>query len=240
MLTPELELRIRMASIEQHARDREACGLIVNGEFIQVENTAENPTKDFRIAPEHLARRDIDAIWHSHINNNQTLSPLDITSCLHHQIPFILYLVPANAFKVFDPRPNTNYLDRPPAPGINDCWSIIDHWYRFELGIKLPTFDRGEFITNGWSAMNQPDWNPFLSRVESTGFDRISLDAEYKYGDVLVFQTGSKSISHAAVLIDVDESLFLHQMYNQPSRIDRLSGSWRDNLMAIGRFKGAT
>jgi proteasome lid subunit RPN8/RPN11 len=237
MLTPESESKIRAAAIKQFTRNREACGLIIDGAFIEVPNTAENPHQDFRIEPQYLAVDGIQAIWHSHINDNQTLSPSDIIPCLAHQIPFILYLVKVNKFKVFDPQPNRDYLDREPCPGINDCWSLVDDWYRFELEIELPTFDRGKLITDGWEALNDADRNLFMSNIETAGFKRISLDEELKYGDVLLFQIGTQTISHAGVLVDSDELYFMHQLFNQPSRIDRLTGGWRDNLIAVARHK---
>jgi proteasome lid subunit RPN8/RPN11 len=239
MFGEEIQAKIRKISISEFQRSREACGLIKSNQCIHIENTSQIPSENFQIDGKYLIDEGIQAIWHSHINGNNTLSPQDILTCTKHQIPFYLYDIKSNTFKYYDPRANSTYLDRQPAPGINDCWSLIDHWYRFEMQIILPEFDRTELIKGGWNEIDRPGWNIFMDNVDRAGFKLLSPRSELMRGDILVFNISGANSSHVGVLLNPSDGLFIHQLSTHPSKYDYLQGGWRDHLVATGRHQNA-
>lgn len=85
---------------EKHAlvqAPKEACGLIVNGEYWPCRNIADEPELDFVINPIDYARAalsgKIEAVVHSHPMGGSA-SPADIRACRGTGLKWHIYLIP--------------------------------------------------------------------------------------------------------------------------------------------------
>ena len=68
----------------------ERCGIVVNGEFIELENIAKDKAVTFSIDPKYLMRDDIEAVWHTHPNGYPYLSTQDRIAQIASGVKWIL------------------------------------------------------------------------------------------------------------------------------------------------------
>jgi proteasome lid subunit RPN8/RPN11 len=85
---------------EQHAADQaplEACGVVVNGQYVPCRNIAVEPEQDFILNPVDYARAalsgKIEAIVHSHPKGGSA-SKADRAACQYTKLPWHIFSMP--------------------------------------------------------------------------------------------------------------------------------------------------
>jgi len=129
----------------------EMCGILTEDDFIFCPNIHENPKTNFKISPKDLLPYlgKVKAIVHSHCKDSKTQEVFDIrtpsVSDLEGQtLSGVSWLiVSCNGSTVSSPlefprQPSNNYIGRPFIWLINDCYTLVQDFYFFELGISLP------------------------------------------------------------------------------------------------------
>lgn len=82
---------------------REACGLLVNRQYIECENIATSDS-EFKINPRDVVKAEklgkIEAIVHSHPNGSTKPSTFDLIQMQYHNVPWIIVAYPEIDIKV--------------------------------------------------------------------------------------------------------------------------------------------
>lgn len=203
---------------------KEACGFIVDGNFIPVDNVSPSPTTDFKISvadmAEHLDRA--TAIVHTHTQASsvigldpRTPSKEDMEAQLAAALPFHIYYCDGN--NVSEPI-SLGDPDRPPLVGrefifnAQDCLTLTTDYYATR-GIALPSiardwdwFDRGEDLID---KLHEP-W----------GFVPVPIE-QAREGDLFLIKNRAGQINHMGVYLGGDQ--LLHHLVHQLSRVDEVS-----------------
>lgn len=248
-------------AIERHAireYPRESCGLVVatgrRMRYIECENVAESDS-DFKICPRQYAEiedeHQVLAVVHSHIDMSAAPSEADKVGCEATGLPWHIVSIQKNPE---DDRPRAvewrtiepigyeaPLVGRTFHHGVLDCYTLIRDFYRRELGIVIPDFERPDY----W--WDKPECGElYLDNFESAGFARV--DGEPKYGDVLLIQYRSERVNHGGVYIGsntlktqpdlhpISEAMLHHAMPMLSERVVYAS-YWRDNTRMIVRHK---
>lgn len=196
----------------------ESVGIVVNDEYVALENTHENPENHFRIAPEVLVEYEgqIQSVIHSHNVDKHPGHPseADIATQMQWNIPFGIQLInsqgPGNIIWYGDQLPTAELLARPYVFGVYDCFSIWRDYYRIELGISLPNIPRDEnFYLNGQ--------NLYVNNAKSFGFEQVDND-DLQENDIILLRIRSKEIpNHGVVFLGGDQGLH-HMPYKASAR----------------------
>lgn len=211
----------------------EACGLIVEDEYIPCDNVAESPETDFKIRPEeyiyHSKRAVIQAIVHSH-NDFPHASKKDMQAQIATAVPWgVVNVKNKNVMGVFfwgDQLEMQDLLKRPFCHGVYDCYSLVRDYYR-QQSIMLPECPREwKWWENGEDL--------YMTGLEEAGFVRIDRD-ELEEGDGILFQVRSKVINHSAIYLG--RGLMLHHLVNRLSRREPV-GSWVKFATHFVRYNG--
>lgn len=232
---------------------REACGLIIRANrkevYVPCRNVAATASEHFIIHAADAASAEdmgkIIGLVHSHPNAPAKPSDADKVSCelgVYGNIPWYIYSVYPNledegsppkvteeyAFKASGYRPPL--IGRQFAFGILDCFTLIQDYYDWELGIKLPTpARRDQFWKRGEEL--------YLENFKKMGFSPI--EGPMEVGDIILMQVRSDTTNHAGIylgdVLGVGSHQFLHHLYDQLSRRDVYGGYWADNTRMIVR-----
>ena len=202
---------------------KEACGLVVNDQYMPCSNVHSDPLHYFAIDAKDCAmaeeQGDIQAIFHSHPNQLNTFSPHDVEACKASNVPWILYCTGTNEHLEIDPSGNAPYLERPWQYGIYDCYALMKDFYRRELGIALDDFDRGK--EGEWES---PEWRMFEKNVEKQGF--VPIDGPLQKGDMLLMQMQSPFPNHTGFIVNPAANIFYHHLMGRLSEQNIYGGYW--------------
>jgi len=225
---------------------REACGLIISAGsgdsefYFACHNLAETPSEHFVLDPQDYADAEdigkIVGIVHSHPNTAARPSQSDLVGCETSGLPWHILAV----FKDSDhPEPQvvavhsfepTGYkaplVGRSYAFGVLDCYSMMQDYYREELGVTLIDIPRRDLWWEHGGDM-------YMENFERAGFVPIS-EAEQK-GDLILMQIRAPVINHAGIYIG--EGKMLHHLYNRLSSIEVYGGYWKYNTRMYLRHK---
>lgn len=186
---------------------KEACGFILKDDTVVIiENLSEEPTKNFRIAAEHFAKHagNIEYIYHSHCRDRKRPSPIDLRTPskedLEGQISTdVKWLIFAcDGFYTGTPlelprTPSDKYIDRPFIWYVNDCYTMVQDYYQFELGIQLAP---GK-IFHFYEVRKQPA--VFSQFIEEYGFKEITTDIPLENGDLFIIDNSGYSENHLMI-----------------------------------------
>lgn len=185
----------------------EMCGILVGEDFIPMKNTAENPEGNFRIAEQDLIPYlgKLTAIVHSHCYNKsrpsmleiRTPSSADIKQQKLSGVPWLI--IGTEGENVLDPielprTPSRNYLGRPFIWFINDCYTLVQDYYRYELGITLP-----DASSNRDYKSSRGNNEPFKDYIEKYGFTSRTSIENLKNGELLLLSAGTASMNHLGI-----------------------------------------
>ena len=192
----------------QQELPKESCGLvaIIKGEetYWPCENLAEKPGDYFVLNPDDWAdcedTGEIISLIHSHPIGGVKASENDLVSCEHLGLPWHIIDPNTKAINSFKPtgyKPN-KLIGRRWIWGVQDCWTLIDDWFRIEKGIVFKRWPRPktlkEFIDD-----------PYFERVlTESGFRELKEEEELQYGDVLL---ANDNLDHVALYIGNQEIL---------------------------------
>lgn len=198
------------------AYPNEMAGLLTKTGFIHCENRADDPSKAFKISALDYARHHsaIIAVVHTHIPPRRHALPFDVRTPSYEDIvgqrksalPWLIFGCDGVLISepVQLPRvPNDRYLNRPFIWFINDCYSLVQDYYRFELDIILPDH-KADKPYDQIRTLN----DLFVEHVSDYGFVACDTLDGLKNGDLLLLDSGGFKRNHLGVVHDGD---VLHQ-----------------------------
>ena len=198
---------------------REACGVLTDDYYYPLPNVSDTPEKSFTPSPVDLAliakEVKITAFVHSHCRNinvpevldTRTPSLTDIANQKKTKIPWLIFAT--EGVTVTPPleiprTPNNNYLGRPFIWFINDCYTLVQDYYLFELGIDLPDSKP----SGDYREVRHFD-GLFDDFVEEYGFKDIDpVQEALRNGDLLLVDNAGSHRNHLAIL---HNNRILHQ-----------------------------
>jgi proteasome lid subunit RPN8/RPN11 len=225
------------ALIIEHAKKefpRECCGLLLNISGYEVYFPCKNIAKnqiDFILDPADYARAEdageVIAVVHSHCNISPKPSQADLVSCERSKLPWHIVSIPNETWHSFHPNGyKAPLIGREFSHGVNDCYSLIRDFYKENLGIELPDFDRSE---KWWDSGE----DLYFENFKKAGFE---ITDELKTNDVILIQLKSPVINHGAVYLGND--VIIHHVMNRLSYRETYSGFWKKCTRFILRYKG--
>lgn len=226
---------------------RECCGLLVNREYIECENIADNDS-EFKINPRDVVRAEklgnIEAIVHSHPNGSVKPSTFDLIQMQHHNVPWVIVAYPEIDIKVHAVKEyKAPLINREYIHGVLDCFSIVRDYYSRELGIQIANFDR---IDKWWESASNSDL--YVDNFASQGF--VQVDSLQRHDVILCRVQPTEHVNHALIYLGDDGSLtseqsdaaigqhlVLHHPYRRRSRREIYGRVWQQRKAIIVRHK---
>lgn len=214
ILNPKQLQKIKDAALADYPN--EMCGVCTVNDFVHLKNVSDSPEKSFKIAPAEyvIYVNNVTAIVHSHtrpVNKSdifdlRTPSMADIDGQIKTGLPWVI--VGCEGYEVSDPlifprTPSADLIGRPFIWYINDCYTLVMDYYKFNMGVDLPGHD----INFDWGIEHRRLNNIFENYIESYGFSEVVID-DIKNGDVILLDNiGVKN--HIGVYHDGD---IIHQL----------------------------
>lgn len=194
----------------------ESCGFILKDDTIVFcYNLADNPEKAFKINPADYIKYsgEIKYIFHSHCvdpRKGKTLDPRtpsvkDMKGQKVSGIPWLIFAT--EGWVVSEPielprTPSNDYLNRPFIWFINDCYTLVQDYYKFELGIELKPY-----ILHDYTAVRKSD-RVFEEFIEDYGFEESATLDDLQNGDLFIIDNSGFTENHLAIY---HEGSILHQ-----------------------------
>jgi proteasome lid subunit RPN8/RPN11 len=213
VLTPLQQQKIKEAALA--AYPEEMCGICTNDDFVELANMSIEPERSFSFDPVQYAKWIDQAICIVHSHNKKiedpeifdlrTPSKKDRLNQRQSNKPWLI--VGCEGSEVSEPiqiprEPNNNYLNRHFMWFINDCYTLVQDYYRFEKNIIL--MDHSDDFD--WS---NPDVlsGVFEPYIKQAGF--IPIDhAAIQDGDLVVLSAMRMMNNHLGIY---DNGDILHQ-----------------------------
>lgn len=164
------------AALAHMLRDapRETVGVVWRGRYRALDN--RHPTPEAAFEADSAALEGATAVIHSHPHGMEHPSAADMTGQLATGIPWAI-VTPAGLACVWGvPRPRLFSIDgllQPRAflPGVCDCYSLIEDWYREVRGVTLPPVPRDD----AWWDLGQ---SLYETGFAAASFRLVSRDPE--------------------------------------------------------------
>lgn len=254
-------------AINRHALrefPNEACGLIVDGEYLPQFNYAVHPEMNFVIAGEiwkDLADKGktVEAVVHSHPNGAAYPSARDMQGQIDTDVPWVIVVtdgeVCGGPVMWGDSLPVAPLLGRPFMHGVADCYSLIRDAYRLgKDGIADPkNVSLSETISiadwpheavvlpdfprnDEWWRSDGENASLYLDNFEKAGFRRIQ-QSDVQIGDVFLMRLGFKSAVPNHGGLYVGGNLVMHHIPTRASRREPL-GVWLRSVDVWLRYEG--
>lgn len=235
------------AAINAHANHdypREACGVIVNGEYIPCTNVAMDDSQ-FEIDVMDIVGAEkegkIQAYVHSHPDGTTAPSQPDRVQMNLHGLPWII----TNGHDVEIHKPDgyqAPLLGREYHHGLMDCYTLVKDYYQRELGIFLNDYKRKD----EWWA-DESSESLYVDNFKKEGFVEVDTIQEH---DLILCRLGrTEHINHALVFIGdgklkseptepvIGDCLVLHHPYGRDSIREIYGESWQRRAAIIIRHK---
>lgn len=245
MLTAKIKNAINAHANEQHPK--EACGVIVNGEYIPCTNVAIDDAQ-FEIDVIDLVGAEkegrIQAYVHSHSGFGEAStkpSQPDMIQMGLHGLPWII----TNGIDVELHKPDgyqAPLLGREYYHGLLDCYTLVKDYYQRELGIILNDYERDDCW---WEdAKSKP---LYVGNFKNEGF--VEVDTIQKHDLILARLGRTEHINHALVFIGdgklksertegvIGDCLVLHHPYGRDSIREIYGEAWQRRAAMIIRHK---
>ncbi len=228
---------IRKHAVEQYPR--ESCGIVVNNEYVPLENMLVHGEDAFEFSAEELMRPGLQAVAHSHPNGPNAPSRADMEQQIAMDIPWGLISTTSEYSQdVFWWGPG---VEMPPLIGRDfrhgpsgsdkkgDCYALVRDWYSVNQGLSLPEFPRDD----NWWDMGQ---NMYLHNFMNCGFHPISYE-DLRPGDSILAHVLSPVPNHAGIYIG--NGLILHHLPKRLSREEPIA-RWKHLITHCLRHDGKT
>jgi proteasome lid subunit RPN8/RPN11 len=207
---------LQIEKINTHALacyPQEMCGLLTADDFIPLENQATDSLRSFSIAPVDYARYaapngPCTAIVHSHCKPVERVDRIDLRTPSRADIagqrrtskPWLI--VGCEGMTVSAPlwlprTPSNQYTGRPFIWYVNDCYTLAQDYYRFELGIELP----GHATDFDWADESRLA-HAFDPYVADYGFVDLDSIDDMRNGDLLLLNSCGLQHNHLGVYHD--------------------------------------
>lgn len=216
------------AAIIRHAAEefpREACGLIVRGEYVRCTNVADKPEDTFKIDPDqwaaHYTAGMVQAVVHSHPDGPGCPTRSDMLGQRETAVPWVICdYAPGRTADVFewgDQLPIAPLEGRVFRAGVHDCFALVRDWYRLNRGVILPDIPRDD----GWWEKGE---NVLLDNFRKVGFVMLPPRSPILIGDGFMGAIMSSVPNHCGVY--VGEGALLHHLTGRYSRKETFN-PWR-------------
>lgn len=227
-----------LTEVINHARrelPRECCGLIIvfKGRFkyIPCHNDA-NDNNEFSINPQDFARAEdlgeIVYIVHSHPNTPNKPSVVDLVNIEKTNLPWLIVNPHNGEYTVTKP---SGYIapliGRQFFPGVLDCYTIIQDYYKQHLNIILPHWPRED----NWWLIGK---NYYLDCYAASGFSLVT-DGTIKPYDLVLMNLGTSVVNHGGIIMP--DGTLLHHAQGRLSSRDVYSGYYRNITSHVIRHK---
>ena len=240
---------LRMAMVDHAAAEqpRECCGLLVLGgdtdvvHYMACRNVWGQAGRSghdrFLMHPEDWAAAEdfgrLLAVVHSHPNASANPSMADRVGCEKSGVPWLVVGWPSGVIKELLPSGwQAPYKNREFSHGVLDCYTLIQDWYRRELAIELPDYERED----GWwekKADGTPAQDLYMENFAQAGFVRV--DGAPMRHDVILMQVKSDKANHGAIY--QGDGILLHHLHGRPSCTDVYGGYWQRHTAALLRHQ---
>lgn len=200
----------------------EACGVMVGDAFLPCDNLASDPQNTFELSPDVFIRHEVQAVVHSHPEDEPFLSPHDRKSQVATGLPW--WLVTQGKIKRFPCVPLLR--GRTFDYGVHDCGTLVEDAFAL-CGIKMRRFRRGDL--DGDEAINKLEVS-----LPKCGFERLGADDALQAGDVLMASAGRNG-NH--LMFYLGDEQVLHHVYDRLSRIEMYGQKMQVRTHSIWRHK---
>jgi len=212
-LTSEVLEKIQKITVQNYPH--EMCGFVSkDNNFYELANISSEPTLKCAFDLDDIIhnKKNIRYIVHSHTqprtDHIQTPSAEDIIWQLKLDIPFLISAYDGNRYyqPVQLPHvPNNNYIGREHIFAIQDCYNLVQDFYKFEFGINILSNE----LQRATHKEELADIIP--KELEFNGFkQQVNWNANtLKYGDILLSTTIGITKNH--VMLYIDSETILHQ-----------------------------
>lgn len=186
---------------------REMCGILTEEDFHPLTNIAENPETSFSIDPKNLIPflGKIKAVVHSHTKDPRKVSLFDLRTPSIEDInaqklanvPFLIVGTEGqNVLPALEiPREKTNnYIGRPFIWFIYDCYTLVQDYYLFDLGISLPDHKADK----DYKELKDFD-NVFAPYISEYGFIEKNDLEGLKNGDLFLLDNAGVQKNHLGI-----------------------------------------
>ena len=184
----------------------EMCGGVTKDSFIPFTNASEDKLKSFSItALELLQAGELTAIIHSHCRDSRvpevfdtrTPSLADIIGQKESGLPWLIVCTEGISVTIpleFPRESSSDYIGRPFIWFVNDCYSLVQDYYKHELGIELPNHKANvDFCDLSISGHLFDDY------IVEYGFEEWYNTETLENGNLLVLDYGGKSQNHLGI-----------------------------------------
>jgi proteasome lid subunit RPN8/RPN11 len=213
---------------------REACGLIVDGQYVRCSNIHATPESNFAIGTADYIKAEaqgtIEALFHSHPSKYNKFSVHDAKACRTMNMPWVMYCLGTGDWHYADPTGNAPYEGRQWHYGISDCYSLVRDFYRREFGIMMDDFERGEEYE--WE---DREWNQFERNFANQGL--VAIEQPAQKGDIFLMQLQSPCPNHFGVLAVPSSNIFYHHLLDRLSEANVYGGYWAKHTNKVLRHK---
>jgi proteasome lid subunit RPN8/RPN11 len=137
----------QIATLSKENPSEEVCGYVVLDKDQHAVVTAANehplPKESFRIGPKSWlaagGRGRVIALYHSHPEGDGAPSSQDRLSCNRLKLPYLIYSVKLDRFKLLQPEPLWKEIEGMPWSHGN-CLDILRRYFKLIHDIELPAF----------------------------------------------------------------------------------------------------
>lgn len=230
---------------KEHLRScypNEGCGVVINEQFYPLPNIAQHPRSSFVMHAEDLAllqdaNGPLEAIVHSHPDASPLPSDADKVHAEEYGVEWFIASVSAQEITEFHSFKPNGYvaplIGRQFSYGTLDCYALVRDYYKQELGIDIPDFDRGN---DHWWKDKDSSFDPFTEQFELAGFREVNRRA-IQPGDAILLQILSTNgrVNHCGVYLGNNQ--FLHHLEGKLSRKDVYGGYWMECTQKVVRHQ---
>lgn len=185
----------------------ESCGFILEDDsLVFCNNISETPEKHFKIAPKEFVgyAGKIKYIFHSHcvdsrrasIFDARTPSLKDMEGQIASGVSWLIFATEGWVLTepVEIPRiPSQNYIDRPFIWFVNDCYTLVQDYYKFELGIELK-----DYVLHDYTQVRKTD-NIFDEFITEYGFTDVKDLNDLQNGDLFIVDNSGFRDNHLGI-----------------------------------------
>lgn len=228
-INDNLKLQIKEHALREYPK--ECCGLIISsGDKLltySCKNISSNPLIHFELSPLDYIRaydqgkNKIIGVYHSQENDN--LSSLDILNSTNHKYYSIVYSYKNDRFfEITDKHfKYKKYLGKEFYIGKQDCFSLIQEFYKNEYNIIINDYKRND----DWYTINP---NIIIENYKKEGFIETTKE-NLQEGDIILFR-----FKHFGIYLN--NNLLLHHRRSTFSTIEMLNKFWFDLITNCYRY----
>ncbi len=231
MLTPQIKSLIKKYTLDE--KPNEICGLILkfpnSYELFSCENISYHKTEHCILNPLDYVHADkignIVAHYHSQEHDNPSI--LDNITAFNQNLYSIVYCWKNDKFYIIEPKLE-DYLNIDFQIGINDCFSLVQRYYKREKNIIINNYNRKD----NWHLIEP---QIIYNNIINEGFKEIKID-EIQKSDLLFFGKSKNELYHIGIYLN--NNLMLHHPRDNVSVIEYLNSLWKNKIKMAVRYYG--